>query len=95
MKAVSLVAAPWRIFRFAAAALVQRSAGPASLGVFLLTLVSSPAFACAVCGAGENDPSRGSYVVMSVIISLLPLAMLGGIVGYVVLKTRASEKQPR
>ncbi|MDP1824145.1 MAG: hypothetical protein Q8L48_12910 [Archangium sp.] len=68
----------------------ERSRGVLAL---LLTLVSSPAFACAVCGAGENDPSRGSYVVMSVIISLLPLAMLGGIVGYVVVKTRASEKQ--
>jgi MYXO-CTERM domain-containing protein len=56
--------------------------------------------ACAVCGAGEDDPSRGSYVWMSMIISLLPLALLGGIVGYVVWKTRAAalsergEKQP-
>ena len=54
--------------------------------------------ACAVCGAGENDPSRGSYVFMSLIISVLPLLLLGGIVGYVVLKTRAAddgEKQNR
>ena len=57
----------------------------------LLALVSSPAFACAVCGAGENDPSRGSYVWMSVIISLLPLGMLGGLIGYIVVKTRAAD----
>lgn len=49
--------------------------------------------ACAVCGAGENDPSRGSYVFMSIIISILPLALLGGIVGYVFLKTRAADAE--
>jgi hypothetical protein len=54
--------------------------------------------ACAVCGAGEDDPSRSSYVWMSMIISLLPLALLGGIIGYMVIKTRAAEsaqKQPQ
>ncbi len=54
----------------------------------LLALFASPAFACAVCGAGENDPSRTSYIGMSIIISLLPLGMLGGIVGYVFMKSR-------
>lgn len=44
-----------------------------------------------MCGAGEDDPSRGSYVWMTVVISLLPLAMLGGIVGYVVVKSRKAE----
>jgi hypothetical protein len=46
--------------------------------------------ACAVCGAG-NDPSQGSYVVMSIIISLLPLAMLGGIITWVVLRARKAD----
>lgn len=55
-------------------------------------LASSPALACAVCGAGD-DPSKGSYVSMSIIISLLPLAMLGGIVGWVVHRTRAAERE--
>ncbi|MFZ5444601.1 MAG: hypothetical protein ACOZQL_31700 [Myxococcota bacterium] len=44
--------------------------------------------ACAVCGAGP-DPSQDTWVVMSVVISLLPLALLGGIVGYVVHRSRA------
>ena len=44
-----------------------------------------------VRGAGETHPSRGSYVWMSVIISLLPLGMLGAIIGYIVLKTRAAD----
>lgn len=55
----------------------------------LLAAVGLPAsaLACAVCGAGD-EPSRSSYVVMSVIISLLPLLMLGGIVGFVVYRSR-------
>jgi MYXO-CTERM domain-containing protein len=47
------------------------------------------ALACAVCGAG-NDPSQGSYVTMSIIISLLPLAMLGGILAWVIIRVRAN-----
>ena len=48
--------------------------------------------ACAVCGAGE-EASRGSYVWMSVIISLLPLAMLGGILLWVVRASREADRQ--
>ena len=58
----------------------------------MVTLLSSPAFACAVCGAGY-DPAKGSYVVMSVIISLLPLAMLGGILAWVIIRSRAAARE--
>lgn len=44
-------------------------------------------FACATCGAG-NDPTRPSYIWMSVIISLLPLALLGGIIAWVSIESR-------
>ncbi|MFO0597813.1 MAG: hypothetical protein U0228_21105 [Myxococcaceae bacterium] len=58
----------------------------------LLTLACAvPPLACAVCGAG-NDPAQGSYVVMSLIISFLPLAMLGGIVVWVVRSARQAER---
>lgn len=46
--------------------------------------------ACAVCGAGE-DPAKGSYVGMTLIISALPLAMLGGIIWYVVRAAKKAE----
>ncbi len=49
--------------------------------------------ACAVCGAGVDDPGSASYVWMSVIISLLPLLMLGGILAWVVSSVRAAEKK--
>ncbi len=47
-------------------------------------------FACAVCGAGADDPSRGSYITMSIIISLLPLGMIGGVITWLVLSVRAA-----
>ncbi len=56
--------------------------------------LSTPALACAVCGAGE-EASQGSYVVMTLIISGLPLAMLGGIVGYIVVKSRAAAREEK
>lgn len=65
------------------------SFAPASL---LLLLLSSPAFACAVCGGGY-DPAKGSYVVMSIIISVLPLVMLGGILAFVIIKSRAADRE--
>jgi hypothetical protein len=49
------------------------------------------ALGCAVCGAGE-DAARGSYVGMTLIISALPLVMLGGIIWFVVRATRANER---
>lgn len=48
-------------------------------------LSASPAWACAVCGAGQ-EPNNGMFVVMSVVISLLPLAMMGAI-GYWVFRS--------
>lgn len=45
---------------------------------------------CAVCGAGQ-DPAQGSYVTMSLIISALPLLMLGGIIWFVVRATKKAE----
>ncbi len=48
--------------------------------------------ACAVCGAGE-DRINGALLTMTIIISLLPLAMLGGLVGYFVWKTKKAEAE--
>lgn len=59
---------------------------------FLSLLASSPALACAVCGAGD-DPAKGTLLTMSIIISLLPLAMLGGILGWVVHRTRVAARE--
>ncbi|RYZ59071.1 MAG: hypothetical protein EOP07_05160 [Proteobacteria bacterium] len=51
----------------------------AALG-FLLMFVSHPVFACAVCGAGENDPTRNAYTGSTAFLSVVPLMAMGGIV---------------
>jgi hypothetical protein len=48
----------------------------------LLALVAVPelAAACAVCGAGvDDDQSRIAYLITSAVLSVLPLALFGGI----------------
>jgi|CXWL01.1.fsa_nt_gi hypothetical protein len=60
-------------------------APPVYLFAIAALLGSSPAWACAVCGAGE-EPNSGVFVVMSVVISLVPLAMMGAI-GYWVFRS--------
>lgn len=60
----------------------------------VVAVLSSPAFACAVCGAGE-DRTQESYLAMTIVISLLPLAMLAGIVGWVVYRYRAAEREEK
>jgi hypothetical protein len=50
-------------------------------------------FACAVCGAGE-DRASGALLTMTIIISLLPLGMMGGVIGYIAYKSkRAAAEQ--
>jgi hypothetical protein len=50
------------------------------------------ALACPVCGQ-PPQATRWAYQLMSVILSLLPLAMVGGTVYYLVLRVRASERE--
>ena len=48
---------------------------------------------CAVCGAGE-DRASGALLTMSIILSLLPQGMLGGVIGYIAYKSkRAAAEQ--
>ncbi len=51
----------------------------AALG-FLLLFVSHPLFACAVCGQGEKDPTVDAYTGSTAMLSIVPLAAIGGIV---------------
>jgi len=51
----------------------------AALG-FLLLFMSHPVFACAVCGQGGQDPTLDPYQRSTALLSLVPLAAMGGIV---------------
>ncbi len=41
-----------------------------------------PAWACAVCGAGQGN-DQSAYLEMSIVLSLLPLALIGGVAWWV------------
>jgi hypothetical protein len=58
----------------------------------LMASASSVAWACPVCGGAASSPeSQRAYVVMSVILSALPLLGIAGIVLWVARRVRAAE----
>ena len=60
-----------------------------------LLLCAAPlqALACAVCGPNTNYPSMWAYQLMSAILSLTPLAFVGGVVAFVVYKVRQADRE--
>lgn len=61
---------------------------------WLLTMASlglpAPAFACPVCGVSATEQGQTAYIVMSVVLSLLPLLGIGGLVAWVAVRMRAA-----
>ncbi len=62
------------------------------LGALAAALWGAAAAACPVCGLGASDQSQGAYIGMSIVISLVPLACIGGIAAWVALRMRAHRK---
>jgi hypothetical protein len=61
----------------------------ASILAVLLALAPELAHACAVCGAGvDDDQSRVAYLLTTVSLSVLPLALFGGFLLYLRAKHR-------
>lgn len=46
--------------------------------------------ACPVCGVGQPE-TEWAYIAMTVVLSLLPLAMMGGLIMYLYRRSRAAE----
>lgn len=66
----------------------------------VLALAPELAHACAVCGAAvDDDQSRVAYLVTSAVLSVLPLALLGGFLLWLRAKSRRQSRslpaQPR
>lgn len=55
-----------------------------------LALTAAPrlAAACSVCGAGPDDKTQGAFVMGSLFLSVLPLALIGGTVWLLVRRAR-------
>ncbi|MBK8995658.1 MAG: hypothetical protein IPM35_07915 [Myxococcales bacterium] len=57
----------------------------------LVLLAPALALACPVCGVG-SEANRRAFVGSTIFLSLLPLAMIGGLVGYAVWRVRKQER---
>ncbi|MEW6431142.1 MAG: hypothetical protein AB1730_06500 [Myxococcota bacterium] len=54
-------------------------------------LLPGAALACPVCGV-PSEQGQGAYLFMTPIMSLLPLALLGGVVAWVVVRVRHADR---
>jgi hypothetical protein len=50
---------------------------------FLALAAPEAARACSVCGAGRDDETRVAFLVTTLFLSVLPLAMVGGLLAWV------------
>ena len=53
------------------------------LALALITLAPAVAFACPVCGLNGTQDNWGAYRAMTVMLSALPLGMIGGLAFYI------------
>ena len=65
----------------------MRRVGHAAAVAALAWLTPALALACPVC-IGANEANRDAFLLSTVFMSLVPLAMIGGLVGFLVLRAR-------
>lgn len=63
-----------------------------ALALLALLAVPEAAQACSVCSAGGED-NRAAFIWTTVALSVLPLAMIGGLVLWLVRQARRAERQ--
>ena len=61
--------------------------------VALLLLAPGIASACPVCMGGRDDETRAAFLLTTLFLSVLPLALVGGVVWYLARRARALEQQ--
>jgi hypothetical protein len=55
-------------------------------------LAAAPTWACTVCGIGQEN-TEWAYVAMTAVLSLLPLALIGSVAGWLYVRARAAEAE--
>jgi hypothetical protein len=65
-------------------------AGLAVSTIALAWLSPALALACPVC-FGANEANRQAFLGATIFMSLFPLAMIGGLIGFLVLRARAAD----
>jgi hypothetical protein len=53
-----------------------------ALGALVVAMAShgGDALACAVCGAGQDDPTNNAFLLSTALLSLIPFGMISGTV---------------
>ena len=64
-----------------------------SLALLALILAPELASACAVCSAGRDEENRFAFLMMTIFMSLTPLALIGGLVYWIRRRYLAQEAQ--
>jgi hypothetical protein len=62
------------------------------LGLIAFLFLADGAAACAVCAAGEDDRSRDSYIIATIVMSALPVSIVGCLVWYVRRRVRVLKR---
>jgi hypothetical protein len=62
-------------------------------GLALMALAPRAAEACAVCMAGLDDEARSAFLVSTLVMSVLPLGMVGGFVVWLRRRARQLESE--
>ncbi|MBS1149181.1 MAG: hypothetical protein H6Q89_879 [Myxococcaceae bacterium] len=62
-----------------------------ALAVLAVLLSGSIALACPTCGAATD--TKGTYQAMTAVMSLLPLLMMGGVIGFIAFRVRRAERE--
>ncbi len=67
----------------------------ACAGVLVALLVLAPriALACPVCMGGRDDETRAAFLLTTAFLTVLPLALIGGVVWWLTRRARALEQQ--
>ena len=61
--------------------------------VALLLLAPRIALACPVCMGGRDDATRAAFLLTTLFLSVLPLALIGGVVWWLTRRARSLEQQ--
>lgn len=72
---------------------MRRRAALATLAGAALLAAPRTALACAVCMSGQDDSVRAAFLGTTALLSLLPLAMVGGLVGWLWRRARVLERE--
>ena len=69
---------------------MSRLATPIVVALLCGALLPEAAAACSVCYGGEEE-SRSAFILTTVFLSVLPLAMIGSLVWWIARRVRAVE----